>query len=195
MFAPSHQSQTRSYLEAYRIPSVTRVVNSYFPYPCSFVFSSMSSCVFSDSESVILSERDEEGVSCVHCDRDRFSITQSALQSCSVIHHYHDVQHKNKVIRLLKQCALLTDPSSIDKIMGISVRSGSLHRRGQVFHRANPGLSDVCESSRRLLPLRHRPLPFLRRASGCMQRACGERDGREWWGCEWWCDGQRFSTS
>lgn len=115
----SQQSQNRCFLEAYRVPSVTRVFNQYFPYPFLLLSHLHSRCILDPVEKAILYEKEEEGVRKVHCSLISFQSSSSLLDACSVVDHYHDVQHKNSLLRLLKQCAQLTDPAAIEEIMGI----------------------------------------------------------------------------
>lgn len=135
------------------------------------------SCVLDPEEKTVLFEKEEEGCRRVHCCHIAFQASPSLLDARSVIDHYHDVQHKNSLLRLLKQCAKLTDPTVIQEIMGIFGVSESCNREGQIHHRTDSRQSGVCESAGRLLPIRHRPFPLLRGVAPPVQRARGEGEG------------------
>lgn len=100
-------------------------VQPVLPLPVASRWLLHCSCLLDPEEKTVLFEKEEEGCRRVHCCHVAFQASSSLLDARSVIDHYHDVQHKNTLLRLLKQCAKLTDPTAIQEIMGIFGVSGS----------------------------------------------------------------------
>ncbi|KAK8818627.1 hypothetical protein WA538_003938, partial [Blastocystis sp. DL] len=86
-------SENRSYLEAYRVPSFSRVLNYYFPFPCRFVSSPLGEFLLFDKE-----EKDHVVTT---FSRIILSCNLETIQIAGELTKRLDIVHKNTVIRQL----------------------------------------------------------------------------------------------
>ena len=106
-------SENRNYLEGYRVPSFSRVLNTYFPHPYLLISCHsylIPSCRFALSPMLgefILYDQSSSS----HCDRIVLHSSLFHMQNPSQLVHQRDVHCKGMVIQLLKRIALLDHQS------------------------------------------------------------------------------------